>query len=326
MSAKISTTSIKDLSQNNLHILLVFFSDNLQAKIAYIAHYAHDFYLGFSKKNPTHSIQIISRQILNRDDVKTVSDHFKDLKNLARTNHLNLQTDDLVFGLIYGEEKEINPFVRELSEDYVVLIGKQFWYRLTGDMGFYQDLIDSIGEVAEEVDSRSVIEDTINSLAADIENSATDNVFQERSASMNQGDKKISEEVRKQLIAAQQGELDGVLMYQRLAELTDDPELKAAFKEAAADEGKHASILREYTRTDLKPSSAGADQMEAALKSMSMADLLDRISAGEYAGYDNYKPYSEDFLGVVEMMEDERKHGRVMQEQAARIRSAEKGS
>ena len=80
-------------------------------------------------------------QALNRDDVKTVSDHFKDLRNLARTNHLNLQTNDMVFGLIYGEESEINPFVRELSEDYVVLVGKQFWYRLTGDEGFYKDLI-----------------------------------------------------------------------------------------------------------------------------------------------------------------------------------------
>ncbi len=107
-------------------------------------------------------------QALNRDDVKTISDHFKDLKNLARTNHLPLQTNDMVFGLLYGEKGEENSFVKELANDYTVFMGQEFWFRMTGDKNFYRDLINSMSEVAEEVDSRAIIEDTISKLADDI--------------------------------------------------------------------------------------------------------------------------------------------------------------
>ncbi len=107
-------------------------------------------------------------QALNRDDVKTISDHFKDLKNLARTNHMPVQTDDMVFGLLYGEKGEENAFIKELEKEYVVLVGEQFWYRITGDKNFYSDLINAMFEVAEEVDSRKIIEDTIKSLTTDI--------------------------------------------------------------------------------------------------------------------------------------------------------------
>ena len=110
-------------------------------------------------------------QALNRDDVETIGNHFKAIKNLARTNHLPLQTGDLVFGLLYGEEKERNAFVKELAQDYVVYMGEEFWYRLTGDKDFYYDLANSMAEVAETVDAQNLIGDTIDKLAADIEKS-----------------------------------------------------------------------------------------------------------------------------------------------------------
>ena len=109
-------------------------------------------------------------QALNKDDVETINNHFRNLKNLAKTNRLPLQTNDMVFGLLYGEEKEMNSFVIKLAQDYEVFIGEEFWYRLTGDKGFYYDLAMAMAEVAETVDSQALVSDTINKLARDIEN------------------------------------------------------------------------------------------------------------------------------------------------------------
>jgi len=107
-------------------------------------------------------------QALNKDDIETISHHFRNLMNLARTNHLPMQANDMVFGLLYGEEKELNSFVLKLAEDFEVYIGEEFWYRLTGDKDFYHDLAMAMAEVAETVDSKSLVNDTIDKLAEDI--------------------------------------------------------------------------------------------------------------------------------------------------------------
>jgi hypothetical protein len=108
-------------------------------------------------------------QALNKDDIETISNHFKGIKNLAKTNRLPLQTNDLVLGLLYGEEKELNPFVKKLAQDYEVYIGEEFWYRLTGDKEFYYDLAKAMAEVAETVNSQALVDNTIERLAEDIE-------------------------------------------------------------------------------------------------------------------------------------------------------------
>ena len=105
---------------------------------------------------------------LNKDDVKTISDHFTAVKNLARQNSLPVQLNDLVLGVLYGEQDEMNANIKKVSEDYTVYAGKEFWYRLTGDEDFYEDLALAMAEVADEVDVREVIEETINKLAEEI--------------------------------------------------------------------------------------------------------------------------------------------------------------
>jgi len=108
-------------------------------------------------------------QALNRPDVTTIRDHFRAAQNLARTNNLPMQHNDLVFAMIYGEPGEYNAFVKELAEDYEVYIGREFWYRLTGDANFYFDLAEAMAEVAETVDSTELVRETIEKLAKDIE-------------------------------------------------------------------------------------------------------------------------------------------------------------
>ncbi|MDD2982106.1 MAG: PmeII family type II restriction endonuclease [Crocinitomicaceae bacterium] len=106
---------------------------------------------------------------INHDDVTTISNHFQGVRSLARTNNLNVGIDDLIVGVIYGEEAELSSHYKKIGNTYPVITGKDFWRRLTGKDDFYFDLIEAIGEVALEVDASKVVEQTIKTLALEIE-------------------------------------------------------------------------------------------------------------------------------------------------------------
>ncbi|QAT41799.1 PmeII family type II restriction endonuclease [Aminipila luticellarii] len=106
---------------------------------------------------------------INKDDVKTISDHFIGVKNLARTNNLNIGFNDLIVGVFYGEEKDLSGHYKKIKKDYPVYIGQDFWYRLTGDSSFYKELTAAIDEVASEYDGRELLNTVINKLADEIE-------------------------------------------------------------------------------------------------------------------------------------------------------------
>lgn len=106
---------------------------------------------------------------INKDDVVTIKDHFKSIKNLARTNSLRVTDTDLVVGVLYGESTELSNHYKKIDETHPVLVGQEFWYRLTGELTFYERITDAIGEVAKDIDASKVIEDVIEKLAIEIE-------------------------------------------------------------------------------------------------------------------------------------------------------------
>ena len=106
---------------------------------------------------------------INKDDVTTIKTHFKSLINRARTNNLSIQHGDLVFCLLYGEEREKNTFIQSLEEDYTVYMGQVFWTRFTGDETFYRRLSSAMAEVANDVDMKHVVESVIKELAPKVE-------------------------------------------------------------------------------------------------------------------------------------------------------------
>lgn len=106
---------------------------------------------------------------INHDDVETIFGHFQGTINLARTNNLNIGINDLVVGVIYGEDHELSSHYKRIGENYPVIIGKDFWHRLTGKQDFYFELIDAVGEVALEVDGTKVLSETIEALSNEIE-------------------------------------------------------------------------------------------------------------------------------------------------------------
>jgi hypothetical protein len=106
---------------------------------------------------------------INKDDVPTIKGHFLAVKNLARTNNLNISLTDLIVGVFYGTPKELSGHYKRVNQDYPVIVGAEFWHRLTGEEDFYQRLTDGIGDIASEYDSSKLVEDVIESLAMEIE-------------------------------------------------------------------------------------------------------------------------------------------------------------
>lgn len=110
-------------------------------------------------------------ETINKDDVETISRHFDSIKNLAKTNNLDLRTTDLVVGVLYGNKDDLSTFYKKLHKSYEVIPGQEFWERLTGDKHFYVDLSDAFGEVADSVGGHKKILETLKKLSTDIQSS-----------------------------------------------------------------------------------------------------------------------------------------------------------
>lgn len=107
---------------------------------------------------------------INKDDVETIAGHFKGVISLGRTNNLGLKMDQLIVGVIYGNESDLNSHYKRITSQYhfPVYSGKSFWHRLTGDENFYSDLSTSIGEVAIESDYKKELEHVIKKLGENL--------------------------------------------------------------------------------------------------------------------------------------------------------------
>lgn len=82
---------------------------------------------------------------------------------------MNIELNDLVLGVLYGTKSELSQHYKIINNEYPVLVGADFWHRVTGDEQFYFHLIDSIGEVANEANGKKLMADTIKQLSDQIE-------------------------------------------------------------------------------------------------------------------------------------------------------------
>lgn len=107
---------------------------------------------------------------INKDDIKTILDHFKDIRNLARTNGLkDFNPDvDCIVGVFYGSFDDLSTMYKTINKSHPVFAGKDFWKHLTGDDNFYNELIETIADVAKEVNGTTIINDVVQKLAAEI--------------------------------------------------------------------------------------------------------------------------------------------------------------
>jgi len=104
---------------------------------------------------------------INKDDVETIAGHFNGVINLARTNHLRVTHNDMIVGVIYGEQEQLSGHYKRITSQYhfPVFTGQTFWHRLTGDEHFYKDLIAAVGSVAIEADYSNEFQSIVDQLA-----------------------------------------------------------------------------------------------------------------------------------------------------------------
>ena len=122
----------------------------------------------------------------------------------------------------------------------------------------------------------------------------------------------ISNEDMKILLKSQQGELDAVLMYKALAEKVKDEKEAQVFLQLAADEGRHAAVLKGITNQVLKPKKTMARIMPLLYTILGRKRLYRLIAKGEYAAIAKYRPYVERFPEMESVKKDERRHGDVV--------------
>lgn len=108
---------------------------------------------------------------INADDVVTIRNHFTGVRNLARTNNINISLNDLIVGVFYGDKEEISGHYKKIDNEFPVYVGEEFWHRLTGEEKFYNRLTNAIGNLAKKSDGTKIINEVIESLAKQIENS-----------------------------------------------------------------------------------------------------------------------------------------------------------
>ena len=106
-------------------------------------------------------------QTINKDDVITIHNHYRNVRNLARTNGVSIADGDLIIGILYGERNQLNAHYKNLEKQYFhhVFIGQEFWLRLTGENNFYDRLIKILRDVAIEFDGREIMEKAISDLS-----------------------------------------------------------------------------------------------------------------------------------------------------------------
>ncbi len=108
---------------------------------------------------------------INHDDISTIKGHFNGVRNLARTNNLHIGLNDLIVGVFYGIPEQLSAHYKVINKDHPVIIGQEFWHRLTGHKDFYHSLGESMGEIALEFDSSDLVNEVIDTLAKEIETS-----------------------------------------------------------------------------------------------------------------------------------------------------------
>ena len=118
---------------------------------------------------------------------------------------------------------------------------------------------------------------------------------------------------REELIRSQQGELNAVLMYQRLAKVVKiDNKEREAFLQLAKEEGRHASVFHAYTKQALKPKKTMALIMPVLYYLLGKKRLYKMIAKGEYDAAVGYEHLIADFPEVESVKNDEKHHGDIV--------------
>lgn len=106
---------------------------------------------------------------INSEDVNPLLKKFTTVTNLARTNSMKLNNSDLILGVLYGEENQLSQHYQKIDKQFPVIIGKEFWHRLTGYENFYNKLVSNLDQMILNLDTEEFFKKGYIALAKEIE-------------------------------------------------------------------------------------------------------------------------------------------------------------
>ena len=121
--------------------------------------------------------------------------------------------------------------------------------------------------------------------------------------------KTLTKKQMEECLTAQQGELDAVYLYEKLAKRVKDEADKKAFTRLAGDEARHAEVFRKYTNKDLKPKITKGLVVPLMYSILGKKKVVPVIAKAEYDTADKYKHLLSDFPEIETVMNDEVHHG-----------------
>ena len=122
----------------------------------------------------------------------------------------------------------------------------------------------------------------------------------------------MTEKQRKELIRAQQGEVDAVPMYHALARVVKSERERETFRQLAQEEGRHVAVFYTYTHEVLKPSLLKARVLPILYKVIGPKILFSIIAQFEYHAARNYEHLIPQFPEVASVRDDETRHGDIL--------------
>ena len=109
---------------------------------------------------------------INSEDVKPLIKKFTDTIRLAKTNNSHLSNSDFIVGVLYGDPSELSMHYKVIDKIHPVLVGKDFWHRVTGFSHFYDRLVIALHESISNLDTKDFFKKGCNNLAEEIRNSS----------------------------------------------------------------------------------------------------------------------------------------------------------
>lgn len=108
---------------------------------------------------------------INSEDVNPLIRKFETVANLARTNGISLSNSDLMVGVLYGSPSQLSQHYQKIDRTYPVVIGTEFWYRVTGYENFYDKLVTLLNSEIDSLDTDGFFENGYSQLANEVANS-----------------------------------------------------------------------------------------------------------------------------------------------------------
>ncbi len=108
---------------------------------------------------------------INSEDVNPLLKKFTTVTNLARTNSMNMNNSDLILGVLYGEEKQLSQHYKKINTQFPVIIGKDFWHRITGFSEFYPKLVIELDSVINSFETEGFFKEGFELLLKEVESS-----------------------------------------------------------------------------------------------------------------------------------------------------------